>query len=455
MGVLTAIPVLDYANGGRLHVKLDALCLFGAAVIAWSILPRIDWFEAPGVLLARQEHPRLFAEIDRVAAATAQAPPVEVYLVRDVNAFVTERGGLGGIGRRRVMGLGLPLLHVLTVKQLRAVLAHEFGHFVGGDTALGPWIYRTRGAIGRTVDNLGATEHAAMQALSLPFAWYGALFLRITLAISRAQEYAADKLAARLEGPAAIASSLERIRGAALAMPGYLEDEYGPVLGAGFRAPFGAGFQSFLRAPSIAGQVDKAVEEARINDQSDPMDSHPCLRDRLAAVANLGEAGDPDDGTLAHDLLGDSAGAELALLRSMVARPVDELVPIAWSEVGHKVTLARMRASLANAGPMSGRFADLNVSPEVMARLGASVAPGAPPDQRVGVGAYVVTAAVLVRLSDLGFVLEAPPGEPFVARRGEVRFVPGPILLDIVSKKRPPEAWVEALRDAGLEDAAI
>ena len=80
--------------------------------------------------------------------------PTEVYLVADVNAFVTTRGGFMGFGSRRVMGLGLPLLQTLGVRELRAVLAHEFGHYHGGDTKLGPWIYKTRAAIGRTLQGL-------------------------------------------------------------------------------------------------------------------------------------------------------------------------------------------------------------------------------------------------------------------------------------------------------------
>jgi Zn-dependent protease with chaperone function len=95
--------------------------------------------------------------------------PAHVYLVSDVNAFVTQRGGIMGIGSRRVMGIGLPLLRTLQVDELRAVLAHEMGHFYGGDTKLGPWIYKTRGALARTVVNLAkagrSTDH-----------WIGYLF---------------------------------------------------------------------------------------------------------------------------------------------------------------------------------------------------------------------------------------------------------------------------------------
>jgi Zn-dependent protease with chaperone function len=82
------------------------------------------------------------------------------------------------------MGLGLPLLRVLTISQLRAVLAHEFGHYYGGDTKLGPWIYKTRSAIGRTLDSLRGHEGWS-SLLQLPFLWYGKMFLRITHAVSR------------------------------------------------------------------------------------------------------------------------------------------------------------------------------------------------------------------------------------------------------------------------------
>jgi Zn-dependent protease with chaperone function len=64
---------------------------------------------------------------------------------RRVNAWVMQRGGIMGFGSRRVMGLGLPLMRILTCAQFSAVLAHEFGHYHGGDTKIGPWIYKTRG----------------------------------------------------------------------------------------------------------------------------------------------------------------------------------------------------------------------------------------------------------------------------------------------------------------------
>lgn len=101
-------------------------------LVAWS-LPRFDRFVAPGPELMREEHPRLFKEIDRVASLSDDRSPWQVYLVGEAHAFVSERGGFLGLGGRRVIGLGLPLLNLLSVSELRAILAHKFGHAAGGD----------------------------------------------------------------------------------------------------------------------------------------------------------------------------------------------------------------------------------------------------------------------------------------------------------------------------------
>ena len=128
----------------------------GGGLILWSIIPRPDRFVPPGPRLGEEDQPRLFQVIREVAEQTGQAMPADVFLVFDMNAWVAQRGGVMGIGSARVMGLGIPLLQYLTLPELKAVLAHEFGHYHGGDTKVGPWIYKTRAAIGRTVEYLDA-----------------------------------------------------------------------------------------------------------------------------------------------------------------------------------------------------------------------------------------------------------------------------------------------------------
>lgn len=111
-------------------------------------MPRPDRFVPPGPRVDPSAYPRLVTIIRDIAARLGQALPSEVFLLNEVNAWVTHRGGVTGIGSQRVMGIGLPLLQTLTVGELRAVLAHEFGHYSSVDVKLGPWIYKTRAAIG-------------------------------------------------------------------------------------------------------------------------------------------------------------------------------------------------------------------------------------------------------------------------------------------------------------------
>ena len=110
------------------------------------------------ITLAQYRAPALHRMVGGVAESAEQEPPARIYLAPDVNAAVFQQGGLLGFGGKRVLLVGLPLIDTLTVRQLRAVIAHEFGHFYGGDTRLGPWFYRTYDALERTVIALHEAE---------------------------------------------------------------------------------------------------------------------------------------------------------------------------------------------------------------------------------------------------------------------------------------------------------
>jgi hypothetical protein len=130
------------------------VAVLGIYAILVGITPRREHFEPPGPLLTKEEQPRINDEIRTIAEATHSEMPREIYLVPDVNAAVAHVGGFAGIGSRPIMLVGLPLMAVLTTPELRGVLAHEFGHYSGGDTRLGPLTYRTRSAMFRTIIEL-------------------------------------------------------------------------------------------------------------------------------------------------------------------------------------------------------------------------------------------------------------------------------------------------------------
>lgn len=323
------IPYAQVAYANRILLKPTLACLAGAGIILWAILPRWDRFTPPGPRLHPQEQPDLFRELRTIADATGQAMPAEVYLVPEVNAWVTERGGIMGIGSRRVMGLGLPLLQALSVSEVRAVVAHEFGHFHGGDTRLGPWIYKTRAAIGRTLENLRGQEW-----LQVPFRAYAGLFLRLTLAVSRRQEYTADALASKVAGAQPLISGLRKIRGAALAFGPYWQQEVGPVLGVGVLPPFAEGFRRFLAHDRVRPAIAEAVTQSERDSATDPFDTHPCLKDRIAALGGEAEVHEVPDQRPAVSMLAGEPLLERALLGGLVESGPDSLRAVSWEDIG-------------------------------------------------------------------------------------------------------------------------
>ncbi|MEU9053080.1 M48 family metallopeptidase [Streptomyces sp. NPDC048384] len=109
----------------------------------------------PGLLATEQQEPTLWAAVRTLAEETGTRAPDEIVLTPDVNAAVAEDATFLGLkpGRRR-MYIGLPLMAGLSEPQLRAVLAHEFGHYTNHDTRLSAITLRGRLQVLRTVASL-------------------------------------------------------------------------------------------------------------------------------------------------------------------------------------------------------------------------------------------------------------------------------------------------------------
>jgi Zn-dependent protease with chaperone function len=453
-GALAWIPYAEWRYADRVHAQLAFFCLAGAFIILRSILPRRDRFEAPGPPLIASRQPRLFAELASLAKATGQAMPAEVYLVADVNAWVSQRGGILGLGGRRVMGLGLPLLQVLTIPQLRAVLAHEFGHYHGGDVRVGPWIYRTRQALLRTLRGLAG--HSGL--LTKPFELYARLFFRVTHAVSRHQELLADELAASVAGATALAGGLRATHAAGLAFTPYWTQEVAPVLDAGFLPPLAMGFARFLEQPRIAHGLREAVAEEARTGTHDPYDTHPSLHERLAALgpeasSAANDAGDPP----AIVLLEGVAELESQLLARVARqRKVRGLRPLAWEEVGARVLLPQWRGFLGQcasslAGVTPGSLSALDWG--AMGRTLAA-ATGRKEADPLRLADYAIGAGVGLALARAGFAVEAPPGSPITLVRGPRRLDPFS-LRERLASGAEAAAWSAFCADVGIAETDL
>jgi heat shock protein HtpX len=354
-------PYLLLFNSESASTQALLLLLFGGAIaggLLWSLVPRPDKFTAPGPQLDRAQHPRLFAELDGIAASLNEPLPSEVYLIGDVNAWVADRGGVLGFGSRRVMGLGLPLMSILTVSQFRAVLAHEFAHYYGGDTSLGPRVYKTKMAMIRTFQAVGSLSKLARfwvlvlmyMVVSTILKWYFIVFLRAINLVSRRQEFRADELACLVAGPQPLIDGLRTIHGAAPAWQAYFNSEVVPVLRGGGMPALGDGFSRFLEAPTVSQRVEEIIQKEIREGKGSPYDTHPPLRERIAAAQNLPASSLADDTRPASSLLEQEA-AELRFIQTMNPDlPVGSLRHVSWDEVGPKLTIPGWRQSAAELG---------------------------------------------------------------------------------------------------------
>lgn len=452
---LVYIPYAEIVHFNRLDFRLALFCVAAAGIILWSIVPRPDRFEAPGPELEPSSQPELLRLVESVRKATRQSAPNNVYLILDVNAWVAERGGFMGIGSRRVMALGLPLMQVLTVDQLCAVLAHEFGHYHGGDTSLGPWIQKTRMGILRTIVSLGE------RWIRLPFVLYAKLFFRITNAVSRQQEFAADALAARVVGPQALIEGLKQIRRAGAAFGLFWQNEYAPALRYQVRPPLGSGFSAFLMHRQIAAGVESTLQEELTTPKADPYDSHPPLLQRCAALAEFESAGRDGDSRLAIELLNNVPDLERGLLDIAVSPNLKKARLVAWAQVPELVWLPNWRAEVSRQtralqGATVRDIASLYREPQTMARQ-LVFSPGYLPDneQRNREARRVVGIALAVALVSAGWRMRGDLGDPITCTREAETIEPFSLLAKLESVELTPEAWQEYCERLGISSIPL
>jgi len=457
LGLLAALPLVLVDAQGRLIVNFALPCWAAALAIGWSILPRLDRLAPPGPRLKRGHYPELFREIDELASKAGQAAPIAVYACPDLNAWVADRGGILGIGSRRVMALGLPLLDILTLGEFRAVLAHEFGHYRAGDTRLGPLVWKTRLAMGRTLASLSAQN----KLLALPFAWYGNLFLKLTMSVSREQEFAADRFAAGLAGRDALAKGLAKAAEAALLYEGFWVNEIAPVIGAGYAPPLLEGFRRFRKAPAVA----KALGEDRGNQSAprkpDPYDSHPPLEERLATIEGLDPAAGETDGRPALDLLPDLPLLERRVLERMAPRGAPGLEAMNWDDFETKVLLPSWRRTRADAASLlrGMTVSDLPRVPARLAELEARIKTLSSKTLDEGalrlVLVQVLGSALTCILADRGFSIRAQPGELVRLENGSSSIEPFRLVGDILDGRAVEEYWTSFCIETGIEGEAL
>ncbi|MCI0740543.1 MAG: M48 family metalloprotease, partial [Gemmataceae bacterium] len=105
------------------------------------------------VEIFEEEHPRLFAFIERLCEETGADLPARVYVSFEVNAAVVHDKGFINLfwPSKKNLLIGLGLVNVINLTEFKAVLAHEFGHFSQKSIKLNGYLYMSDRIVGDIV----------------------------------------------------------------------------------------------------------------------------------------------------------------------------------------------------------------------------------------------------------------------------------------------------------------
>ncbi|MGW4255054.1 M48 family metallopeptidase [Streptomyces californicus] len=392
--LLAALAAADWAAAVHTPGPFALKVFIVSAVLALPIVRGMfmlrtpPYEDVPGVRVDESREPRLWQTVRDIAQQVGTRAPDEILLTGDVNAAVSEDSRLLGLaGGTRRLRIGLPLMTGLSESGLRAVLAHEMGHYGNADTRLAAISERGRVHVLRTVahfeERAGAKvskERARQEkkaaaavakgrkakevdttgtgvtyrAMARLYTAYGKFYLRATLSGSRRAEFAADVAAARIAGRDATSSALREIPVIDAAHDFYLNCYATLGVDAGLLPPPGEFLGGFRHLLAARHEELDALRGELPTEPVSPYDSHPPIAERVARIEALpddGRASDPVRPSLS--LLADADRSFAAVEETVLTPAALGLRRLDWPELVHAAMSVQTERSAQRFGALA------------------------------------------------------------------------------------------------------
>ena len=300
---VVVLPMVPFVMLQAVILGTTFAAVFGLALFIflwWLVQP------SPGTVgrhtVSRDDSPALFQMVNGLCA-DASAPRIHrIVLDNELNAAAYQTGGfLSLVGSRRTLILGVPLLRMLSADEVKAVIAHELGHFSRNHGRLGHWIYRVRAKWDRYLHVQGNDNFVdgGLKAIASRFVPY---FVAQSSSWSRQCEFEADAVAARISSARHFADSLARLEFVSFLLARKLPAR---LSGLRMESPQAPGNFWGLAADLVRtsdGTLQQALAESarrlrRIQD------THPPMHERVAALGLQVEPPPLDDTPCAGETL--------------------------------------------------------------------------------------------------------------------------------------------------------
>ncbi|BFM13672.1 hypothetical protein R50072_38250 [Simiduia litorea] len=189
-----------------------------------------------GMEVSAENQPELYRFIHTLADEIGAPRPHRVFLTPEVNAAVFYDLSLLNLlfPSKKNLIIGMGLVNVLSFGELKAVLAHEFGHFAQRSMMVGRWVYIAQQIIGHMVATRDWLDSIVrfIGRIDLRIAWIGwllslviwsiravvdslfGLVIMAERALSREMEFNADLVAVSVTGSDALINALYKLQAA-------------------------------------------------------------------------------------------------------------------------------------------------------------------------------------------------------------------------------------------------
>lgn len=181
----------------------------------------------------RFHEPELYKLIDEVVEDVGTQKPKKIFLSPDVNAYVSYNSVFWSmiLPIKKNLTIGLGLINTTNVSELKAILAHEFGHFSQRSMKIGSYVNQANKIIHSTLYNNDSFNNmmnnfASLHAFILIFAKFSLLIIsgikwilqktyeflyKKHMSLSRQMEFHADSIATTIVGTEVKSNALLRL----------------------------------------------------------------------------------------------------------------------------------------------------------------------------------------------------------------------------------------------------
>ena len=227
-----------------------------------------------------------------------------------------------------MLEVGIVALRLVTTREFKAILAHEYGHFTHNDPYYGRFIFQVSCSLASSLEVMSAA--GGVLNMINPFHWFWWLYLKayglLSTGFSRSREFLADRRAVLAYGKDTFVAGLTKVL-----VDGPL---FQPIIHAKIQQMLVQGrtsdnvFEAFSRLRESTVLADSHEERLSKLREEKPswFDNHPSFSERLAAVADFPD-GDASsiEAEPAEELISDLQAVEARLTRILTLHVYESL----------------------------------------------------------------------------------------------------------------------------------